>query len=468
MKRSRSPEPECRYCFESEGELVPDVCNCRGAQRFVHLDCLRKWQRMVLVSQPTHPMAYDDDLRQQRCNVCQAEFRCEPPSRYALMASFTGPRVAELVKVGSLIASRRDFDDEDEEHWRESAYLITKVEASAGVYRVAAETVEERQQLREKVVLGRDGETRLWFMGKAMRIARGNVDDETLPLRLTLEDASSCDGDDMVAAVNLSRLRVLDDPRHSRSRLRATLAERKAWREFERRYGAFPLERARRRTVLEHYIGGPVAQSFVSRCVVFVGDSWLVLDNLVEALAVTVSRRKQPKVAAGDFTRLCLPSHRDLDGKLVQVLRQDRERGFGGTEEEEEEDKSNSKWLVRLAKAELCLDDDAPFPAAAAPKAKILAVNARSLVETARAAAHLERREESSVVVYVFWGYAAWSRVQLLAETARGHWGLCRADLEDLERRPSERRRALEDRLVFAPITAMTDSAIAADAALRS
>lgn len=58
--------------------------------QYVHLDCLRRWQRMVLVSQPTHPMFYEDDIRHHKCNVCMGEFTCPPPTRAELMESFTG------------------------------------------------------------------------------------------------------------------------------------------------------------------------------------------------------------------------------------------------------------------------------------------------------------------------------------------------------------------------------------------
>ena len=58
--------------------------------QYVHLDCLRRWQRMVLVSQPTHPMFYEDDVRHHKCNVCLGEFTCPPPTRAELMESFTG------------------------------------------------------------------------------------------------------------------------------------------------------------------------------------------------------------------------------------------------------------------------------------------------------------------------------------------------------------------------------------------
>ena len=77
-------EQLCRYCFEGPeaGELL-SPCECKGGQKWVHLSCLRRWQRMVLVSQPTHPQFYGDELRHQRCNTCKAPFSCAPPSRHA-------------------------------------------------------------------------------------------------------------------------------------------------------------------------------------------------------------------------------------------------------------------------------------------------------------------------------------------------------------------------------------------------
>ena len=44
-------EKLCRYCFDDEeyGELLAP-CDCAGGQKWVHLSCLRRWQRMVLVT----------------------------------------------------------------------------------------------------------------------------------------------------------------------------------------------------------------------------------------------------------------------------------------------------------------------------------------------------------------------------------------------------------------------------------
>jgi len=60
-------EAMCRYCLggpDEEGGNLISPCKCAGGQKYVHLSCLRRWQRMVLVSQPTHPAYYERDERQ--------------------------------------------------------------------------------------------------------------------------------------------------------------------------------------------------------------------------------------------------------------------------------------------------------------------------------------------------------------------------------------------------------------------
>ena len=35
-------------------------------------------------------------------------------------------------------------------------------------------------------------------------------------------------------------------------------------------------------------------------------------------------------------------------------------------------------------------------------------------------------------IINVYWGFAGWSRTQLLAEIARGGWGMCHGEINDL------------------------------------
>jgi hypothetical protein len=113
-------EELCRYCFDGpeEGTMLSGICACTGGQKHVHLDCLRRWQRMVLVSQPTHPAFYQDDVRHHTCNVCAAAFNIPPPTRLELMRTFTGAEIAALISEGCIIASHRVFSDELERQLR--------------------------------------------------------------------------------------------------------------------------------------------------------------------------------------------------------------------------------------------------------------------------------------------------------------------------------------------------------------
>ena len=44
----------CRYCLVDSGDLVAP-CECKGSGQWVHLGCLRQWQKSVLLTQSTHP-----------------------------------------------------------------------------------------------------------------------------------------------------------------------------------------------------------------------------------------------------------------------------------------------------------------------------------------------------------------------------------------------------------------------------
>ena len=58
-------EKICRFCFDGPEDSNPLIspCDCKGGQKYIHLSCLRQWQRMVLMSQPTHPDFWEEDER---------------------------------------------------------------------------------------------------------------------------------------------------------------------------------------------------------------------------------------------------------------------------------------------------------------------------------------------------------------------------------------------------------------------
>ena len=249
---SQSPAPTegdekiCRFCFddESEGELI-SPCNCSGGQKWVHLKCLRRWQRSVLVSQPTHPDFYDDDIRQKKCNVCASQFTCKPPTRYELMTSFTGAELAAYVEPRSVIVSHKDFSEElkrqlagyppsmkDEiptSHWVDGVYLIVSVqEDRANEVKLMVNRKPEIDMFVSKL-----DENFQWdFRGRKYQICFDSepfedpvaefrearmsaLDALTTPAVLTLRpvDVDDC-GEDGIIAVNLTRPFVLEPKQH--------------------------------------------------------------------------------------------------------------------------------------------------------------------------------------------------------------------------------------------------------------
>lgn len=104
----------CRFCFSTEGELI-SPCMCKGSNgacgalrcscapapahrarpsfpraEWVHLECLRAWQRSVVLTQPTHPK-YQTNV-DAVCNVCLEPFTGAgaPRSRHEQVLEYLG------------------------------------------------------------------------------------------------------------------------------------------------------------------------------------------------------------------------------------------------------------------------------------------------------------------------------------------------------------------------------------------
>ena len=73
-KRASKPAPDpdaaCRICLEAtrRSDLV-SPCSCSGSQRWVHLECLRKWQHLSA-----------SESAAVTCNVCCTPFSYPPKS----------------------------------------------------------------------------------------------------------------------------------------------------------------------------------------------------------------------------------------------------------------------------------------------------------------------------------------------------------------------------------------------------
>lgn len=441
----------CRYCFEGEeaGELLTP-CKCSGDQKYVHLACLRRWQRTVLVSQPTHPAFYERDPRHYKCNVCMSEFTCVPPSRLELMASFTGPELGALIDSGCVIAAHEEFtamlqrelDEMPEfmrgrssyEHWRGGAYLITEVAPLDPTLSIDVNSAPMLSALRSR--LGDDltiGGGGAGSGGQGLRLVPGGALDhvatddhaalqralaalqhnESEGMKLTFaRDPAPGVGDDHVTAINLTRP------------IAAPSGEQRA-EEARQRNAAIGKYAGCADVEVVHYVGGPCGDEDIAACVVTGGAhcGWTIINTLSDAIELAHQRsykhyEAQGEVRGGQSVRLAgLQARPDLNGEVGIALR--FVEGSG-------------RWLVRLKGGE----GKQLKPANLAPVGP------------------------SHGVVHCVWGDAQWSRTQLLGEIARGHWGLCRASVAELVAPPAERRAALDGRLVFAPQTEMTDETI--------
>lgn len=435
-------DPMCRFCFEGneKEKLVKDVCACRGDQRYVHMGCLRRWQRMVLVSQPTHPMFYSDDDRHHICGVCKSPFTCPPPTRMELMQSFTGAEIAALIAPRRFIAARKMFTDMLEEeaggdptlmeltslaHWARSAYLINGVEQDDGFFFMRMDDPEELEMIREDIsnatpdepasieMQGRTyvinvEETVPGVTEKGLEAALAELE---LPFTVVAQAPANC-SDDTIQAINLTR--PMAAPLPNRAALCIEAARAKASLLFQ----------AAADVAVVCYKGGPCHPHMPMACIVMGGPGgYSFSDDLVDAMVLAGKRAssKHDGLVVGQLVEL---------HSLTKAMRHNGSRGIL-----ERYHLASGRWVVHLM-------------GGATIRAKSTNIRGLSAGEKGR--------------VLAFFGYAGWSRAQLLGEIARGHWGLCNACLQDICCAPSECREGLESLLVYAPESEMTDEYIKA------
>lgn len=134
-------EKACRYCLVDSGDLVAP-CECKGSGQWVHLSCLRQWQKSVLLTQSTHPK-YQTRI-DEICNVCERPFKEEfkPRSRREALLEYTGEELPKLIQKGNLLASSRPKSEKNGElmrqqrgtlaarlgHFTEAVYIISLCE----------------------------------------------------------------------------------------------------------------------------------------------------------------------------------------------------------------------------------------------------------------------------------------------------------------------------------------------------
>jgi len=103
----------CRYCFSGEGEFI-SPCKCSGSQKWVHRECLRKWQMSCLVRRSTHPWYRQQTNPEKFCNVCVSKFDPDPPNYNELVRGVTGDQVVEQIREGFLIVATIESSEQSE------------------------------------------------------------------------------------------------------------------------------------------------------------------------------------------------------------------------------------------------------------------------------------------------------------------------------------------------------------------
>ena len=499
----------CRYCFEGpeEGQMLSGICACRGDQKHVHLDCLRRWQRMVLVSQPTHPAFHQDDVRHHKCNVCGADFNIPPPTRHELMQSFTGAEIAALISEGCVMGSHQGFSEELErqmsgmpliqrvfssyQHWTRAVYLITHVSKDDGTVELPVRTDATLDRLRERLddALSMDVGGRRHSLvpaGAMAGIAPERMADALRVLRapatLVLSTGREPDcGEDHVVAVNLTRpVRVMppdeeDDGEDDSEEERGEGEEGGGTEEGEDE-GRRRRQRRRRGRPrdVEDDPGGFAAHPFFSAGL---PKSWhREAYAAVEAAKASIAV-KYPGASAVEVVHY-LGGPCDAEKIVACVVPGGVRRGWSVVTA----DDGGLAAAIQLAHGRAVRRCDAQGEIHGGQTVRLRGLKARPDLNGEVGLAlrfepstgrwlmrlrdgdgkqvkpeNMHPMEGASGRVMAFWGDARWSRAQLLGEIARGHWGLCRGGVGDITASPEKRFEGLEGRLAFAPETEMTE-----------
>ena len=481
----------CRFCFDgaSADETLIAPCHCKGGQKYIHLSCLRQWQRMVLVSQPTHPDFWEDDVRHQKCNVCVSDFKCPPPTRQELMLGFTGPEIAALISEGCIIASHTTFNRNIEEqmrehpmlaelssvqHWLRGVYLITKVEEDKGDIEWTLEDERDVDQLFRKLDMSNGSSTtednRVPFIELAdgskyalqtegslwagRTVAEMNKPDlrslllANLPTSLFFcpTDPSAANNnhndftDDKVAAVNLTRPFTPTGKLHKRAD--KTMQETKT------------------QTVdVTFFRGGPCEDHRIVTCLVLGGRKrgYTVVSSFRTALLMAKRNALQSKLEGRN--NIAVGQHVTLQG-LCQRPDWNGRRGAVQAYVE-----SEGRFEVRLWEEEQ-QDNNTPNNNSSHNEAAPGATNNPQQQQQQGVITVIQVRPANLVAhssgigrngsVLAFVGNARWTRVQLLGEIAKTSWGLCQFRPMDLVRPAPTLYERVSSRLVYAPPSEMS------------
>ena len=431
-------------------------CACKGGQKFVHVECLRKWQRAVIVTQPTHPALYRRDERQETCNVCKAKFDPPPPSRAVLMAGFTGEEVAGLLHAGCLIVCERrtsrhmatllrDRGVGSLRHWVRGVYLITATHEGRATddndLIVAVNLTREVQpsllpsslrQMAQRVAQGRSGGFEMFGeppsddddSDEDEMEAESDGEDGGIAGQVEDDGSDLEGGDDTAEEVVVARPPSPPPPPPPE----ADLTRRRR-------------RRRRRCRVRRAGVGGRGGGR---------GDRGGGAAAVAAAAAAEASPAATAEAAAAASADAIVGAASAVEVRLRHYI--------GGPCPLH----PTGLTLLRHLEPHDVQDLDGLSFGPALPdgvrwvSGDLSDVCAAARVEAAAAAT-------TATEVKVFWGDARWSRAQLLGEIARGNWGVCHAGADDVAAAEGASGRAQwralveGERLALAPRTEMTE-----------
>eukprot|EP00039_Didymoeca_costata_P018442 m.333469 g.333469 ORF g.333469 m.333469 type:complete len:516 (+) comp17149_c0_seq1:199-1746(+) len=389
---------QCRYCLDTEteeGDEMVSPCQCKGGQKYCHLSCLRRWQRSVLVSQPTHPAFYERDERQFVCSVCASAFAYEPPTRQEMMLSFTGPELASLLQIGCLIVTEP----------RTSAQMADAVLFNSHIPAVAT--------------------MRHWVGG--------------VYLITDIVSESASDGDDSIIAVNLAGRAIGNLPKPLEDHVEQMTTSSSA---------------IVGRDVTLSGLG--IAYGFrMSR---YNGQTARIVGRQPNGRIRVQLHSNQRKIIAVKPSNITMLGDEPPTANVTHAIGGPCETYSANSvsvlTNTSPHELSDANVKVGLQHGGLCCTGDLD---------DVLAV-ARS--DASRRAADNGNHATPEPVVATYWGDARWSRTQLLGELARGSWGVCRAELNDILQSQTDRTTGElslwknlidSDRLIYAPKSEMME-----------
>lgn len=188
----------CRICFAGAGEggvsgseANPELqklvspCRCEGSQKYVHLGCLRRWQRSVQLGGSNHPEDRAAEDRHLICNVCKSRFDLPPQDRASMMAELAGVQPHMVVPGVLLVTTRTQAQSSSPDAAGLNLALRAYVECKAAHFREAVYVLTEVRPALERgdggsdVVLGVNLSRRLQSVPK-FSVLEGTVDEATL------------------------------------------------------------------------------------------------------------------------------------------------------------------------------------------------------------------------------------------------------------------------------------------------